>query len=68
ASIPGAIIEILVKKGDKVKKDQKLVIMEAMKMETTITAKTDGIVEEIFVKEMKIVEAGELLIQLSKEN
>jgi len=68
ASIPGAIIEILVEKGDKVKKDQKLVIMEAMKMETTITAKTDGIVEEIFVKEMKIVEAGELLIQLSKEN
>ncbi|WP_028856904.1 pyruvate carboxylase [Psychrilyobacter atlanticus] len=66
ASIPGAIIEVLVNKGDKVEENQKLVIMEAMKMETTITAKTGGIVEEIFVEEGKIVESGELLIQLSK--
>jgi len=66
ASIPGAIVEILVNKGDKVEKNQKLVIMEAMKMETTITAKIGGIVEEIFIEEGKIVESGELLIQLSK--
>lgn len=66
ASIPGAIIEVLINKGDKVEENQKLVIMEAMKMETTITAKTGGIVEEIFIEEGKIVESGELLIQLSK--
>ncbi|UUV17466.1 pyruvate carboxylase [Fusobacteria bacterium ZRK30] len=66
ASIPGAIIEVLVNKGDKVEENQKLVIMEAMKMETTITAKTGGIVEEIFIEKGKIVESGELLIQLSK--
>jgi pyruvate carboxylase len=66
ASMPGAIIEVLVSKGDKVEENQKLVIIEAMKMETTITAKTGGIVEEIFIEEGKIVESGELLIQLSK--
>lgn len=66
ASIPGAIIEILVEKGDTVKKNQKLIIIEAMKMETTVTAKTDGIIEDIFIKKGKLVESGELLIQISK--
>lgn len=66
ASIPGAIIKILVSKGDKVEKNQKLVIIEAMKMETNITSKVDGIIDEIFIEEGQMVESGQLLIQLSK--
>ena len=66
ASIPGAIIEVLVSKGEKVEENQKLIVIEAMKMETSITAKTAGTVEDIFVEEGQMVESGELLIQLSK--
>ena len=66
ASIPGTIIKVLVNEGDKIEENQKLVIIEAMKMETIITAKSSGVVDKIFIKEGQRVQSGELLIQLSK--
>lgn len=64
ASIPGNVAKILVKEGQKVSKNEKLVIIEAMKMETNINAKVEGIIEKIEVVEGDNVINGELLISL----
>ncbi len=48
APMPGKIISIAVKAGDSVAKGQPLLVMEAMKMEHTISAPADGKVEELF--------------------
>src|SRR3546814_3516474 len=48
APMPGKIISISVKAGDTVKGGDALLVMEAMKMEHTITAPADGTVQEVF--------------------
>ena len=64
-SIPGNVAKILVKVGDEVQENQTVAIIEAMKMETNVTASTSGVVETIVVKEGQKVESGELLIKLN---
>lgn len=51
APLPGLILTLLVKEGDRVKSGQTVLKMEAMKMENEIKANRDGVVEKIFVKE-----------------
>ena len=65
ASIPGAVSKISVKKGDKVTKGQTLITVEAMKMETAVTAPEDGVIKEIHVEEGSAVKGGQLLITLA---
>ena len=62
ASIPGAVSKIAVKAGDRVEKNQTLVTIEAMKMETAITARMDGTVDTVEVKEGGTVKGGQLLL------
>ncbi len=64
ASIPGTVSKILVKEGQSVEENEGLIIIEAMKMETKIVARTKGTVSEILVKEGSQVKAGELLMNL----
>ncbi len=64
ASIPGKLVKLLVKEGDTVKTAQSLAVIEAMKMETNITAPVCGIVKKIYSDEGKQVTSGELLIEL----
>lgn len=64
SGIPGSVFKILVEKGQAVEENQGLIIIEAMKMETKIVARTKGTVEEIYVKEGSPVKAGELLLRL----
>ncbi|MEX1039824.1 MAG: pyruvate carboxylase [Pirellulaceae bacterium] len=64
ASMPGMVVTLAVKEGDKVKKGQKLLSLEAMKMETTIYAEVAGTVEQVLVKPGSQVEAGDLMIRL----
>jgi pyruvate carboxylase len=64
ASIPGTVFKILVKEGQEVEENEGLLIIEAMKMETKIVARTKGTVESILVKEGSQVKAGELIMQL----
>ena len=66
AGIPGTVLKVLVNEGDTVKEGQSLVVIEAMKMETNITASASGTVESVFAKEGQQVKSGELLIRLSK--
>jgi len=64
SSIPGAVTKINVKVGDTVEENQVLAIVEAMKMETSVTARMSGVVEEILTEPNKTVKAGQLLIRL----
>jgi pyruvate carboxylase len=64
AGMPGMVVGVAVKAGDTVEKGQKLLSLEAMKMETTIVAERDGIVKEVFVKPAHRVETGDLLLTL----
>jgi hypothetical protein len=62
SSIPGQIVKINVKVGDKVKAGDTLFIAEAMKMEANVVANIDGTVKEIFVEVNDSVENGQLLL------
>lgn len=64
APLPGNIIEIVVKPGDIVKKDQKLMVMEAMKMENQILADKDGVIESIKVGISQAVLQGDVLLEI----
>lgn len=64
--MPGKIFKLLVVKGDKVKAGQTLLILEAMKMEHSIKAPTDGIVSDLFYNVGDIVDGGVALVTLSQ--
>jgi pyruvate carboxylase len=64
ASMPGKVVQVLVQPGDSVHKGAQLVIAEAMKMETAVTAPRDAVVVEVGVKQGDEVEAGDLLVRL----
>ncbi len=63
-AMPGKVVRVLVSEGDQVKKDQPLVILEAMKMENEFKAPCDGVVKSIKVKEGDTVEANAVLVVL----
>jgi len=62
APMPGQIKSIFVREGDKVKQGQKLLIMEAMKLENKLPATRDGVVKKILVRDGDIVSQGHELI------
>ena len=64
APLPGTIMEVFVKPGDVVKKGQKLVMMEAMKMENQVLSEKDGVVETVKVSSGTTVLQGDVLIEL----
>ena len=64
SSMPGMVVNVAVKKGDKVKKGQKLLTLEAMKMETILYAETEGLVNEVLVAAGSQVKTGDLLVKL----
>ena len=64
APIPGLIAVLLVSVGSKVAKGDKLFMMEAMKMQTTVYAPVDGVVTELHVALGDTVESKDLLIKL----
>ncbi len=64
APMPSQIVKILVKPGQKVKSGEGLIVLSSMKMENTIEASEDGIVEEIYTEAGANVEAGFLLLKI----
>ena len=61
--LPGTIIDIICSVGDSVKKGQKLMVLEAMKMENSINSEKDGIIKEIKVnKGDSVLEGADLVI------
>ncbi|MEA3000050.1 MAG: 3-methylcrotonyl-CoA carboxylase alpha subunit [Sphingomonadales bacterium] len=65
--MPGRVIAVEVREGDKVAKGGKLVTLEAMKMEHSLVAPFDGVVAELAAKEGAQVTEGQLLVRVEKE-
>ena len=65
--LPGLVVGVAVVAGDAVRKGQKLLSIEAMKMETTLYAERPGRVDEVVTAVGRQVTTGELLIRLSAE-
>ena len=62
APMPGMVVTVAVKAGQKVAKGDPLVSIEAMKMETMIRAEVDGVVKDVHVKPGMVVAAKDLLL------
>ena len=62
--MPGRVVTVLVAKGDKVKADDPVLIIEAMKMENRVTAPIAGTVAALYVNEGDDVKPDETLVQL----
>lgn len=62
APMPGKIVKLLVKPGDRVEARQGLVVVEAMKMENELRSRAAGTVSEVRVTEGASVEAGAILV------
>ena len=64
APIPAMVSAVTATVGHKVKKGEKLIILEAMKMQTTVYALTDGIIDQVEVQAGDQVESKDLLVKL----
>jgi pyruvate carboxylase len=64
APMPGMVVIVAVQEGNAVTKGQKLLTMEAMKMETTLHAEQDGKISQVLVEPGTQVDTGDLVIQL----
>jgi acetyl/propionyl-CoA carboxylase alpha subunit len=66
APMPGKVIRLLVREGDKVQPRQPLVVLEAMKMETPVVSPYEAVVRAVHVREGDRVAGGELLVELEE--
>lgn len=64
APLPGVVIKINAKVGDKVSTGDTILILEAMKMENNITADSNGTIKAILCKEGDQVQSGQALVEL----
>jgi 3-methylcrotonyl-CoA carboxylase alpha subunit len=64
APMPGRIVAVKTKPGKSVKQGQVVIIMEAMKMELTLTAPRNGVIDSVRAEEGEFVEADSVLIEL----
>jgi len=65
APMPGTILKVNVKNGQKVKKGDILLVLEAMKMENEIMASTDGTISSVNVQTGASVETGAVLCTIA---
>lgn len=65
APMPGLVLNVLVKPGDRVKKNDPVLVLEAMKMENELRATTAGVVAEIRSAAGRAVEKGQVLVEFA---
>ncbi|AEV33368.1 acetyl/propionyl-CoA carboxylase, alpha subunit [Owenweeksia hongkongensis DSM 17368] len=63
APMPGMVLDIIVSAGDTVTKGDKLVVLEAMKMENVLKAEGDAVVKAIHAEKGKAVEKNQILVE-----
>ena len=64
APLQGSLSQILVKEGDKIEVNTPLFIIEAMKMESTVTSPLSGTVTKIYLNEKTLVEQNDLVLEI----
>ena len=62
--MPGMVVKIIAEEGQQVAKGDKIIIIEAMKMENALAAQSDGIIKNIKVSEAQAVEKNALLMEI----
>ncbi len=62
--MPGTVIEVKVKVGDKVKKGDNLLVLSAMKMETVVKSPVSGKVKRVEVSNGQKLEGDDLLVEI----
>ncbi len=62
--LPGVVLDVFVKEGDAVKTGQRLMLLEAMKMENNIESDKDGVVKSIVARKGDSVLEGDVLITI----
>ena len=65
APMPGQVLKVMVEVGQQVSAGDALVLLEAMKMEQTLRAATDGVVEAVLVKQGDVVAPGDRLVEIA---
>ena len=65
--ISATVVNVKVKEGDSVKKDDVLLVIEAMKMEYLIHAPYSGTIKKVYFKEKDQIEIGQLTAEIQKE-
>lgn len=65
--MPGKVLEVAVAVGDAVTSGQRLLVLEAMKMESPIRAPQDGVVTAIHVELGATVDAGDVLVEIDAD-
>jgi biotin carboxyl carrier protein len=65
APMPGKVLKVMVAEGDLVAAGQPLVVLEAMKMETTLSAESAAIVRRVAVSAGAMVDHGAILLELT---
>jgi 3-methylcrotonyl-CoA carboxylase alpha subunit len=66
--MPGHVLQVLVKPGERVRRGQSLMIIEAMKMEHTVVAPADGVVQAVHFASGELVEEGVELLELEGDS
>jgi len=64
--MPSVVLRIMVKEGERVKRGQGIVVVSAMKMQTTLAAPTDGTVKKIHTAIDAKVAPGDILVEIEK--
>lgn len=65
APMPGLVIDVCVKEGDTAKKDDSLVVLQAMKMENILKCPADAVVKKVHVKKDDTIEKNQLLVSFT---
>ena len=65
APMPGVVVDLMVKVGDAVEVGAPMLVLSAMKMETTVAAPATGRIDSLSVKSGDDVQAGDVLVTLS---
>lgn len=68
APMPGSVVSVAVKSGDAVQRGQMLLVMESMKMETTLTAPRDGVIAEIGFETGQTFDRDAVLLRLESQS
>jgi biotin carboxyl carrier protein len=66
--MPAVVVRILVAAGDRVKQGESVIVVESMKMETTLTAPADGRVKAVNVTQGDKVMPGQILVDIDKDD